>query len=83
VNGNIGDEKGDPFIRTRKTIQDLRAFRTEIRHQLSAMLKPWYYSNTASCAFCTYTQHCISRNDNVPQSEASKAQKLLAELEMA
>ena len=79
----IGDEKGDPFIRTRKTIQDLRAFRIEVRHQLSAMLKNWYFPNTASCAFCTYTQHCISRNDNVPQSEASQAQELLAELEMA
>ena len=79
----IGDEKGSPFMRTSKSIQDLRAFRTEIRHQLSAMLKDWYYPNTASCAFCTYSTHCISRNDNVPQSEASQAQELLAELEMA
>ena len=79
----VGDEKGDPFIRTRKTIQDLRAFRIEVRHQLSAMLKNWYFPNTASCTFCSYSEHCISRNDNVPQSEASQAQELLAELEMA
>ena len=79
----IGDEKGSPFMRTSKSIQDLRAFRTEIRHQLSAMVKPWYYPNTASCAFCTYSEHCLSRNDNVPQSEANQAQELLAELEMA
>ena len=79
----IGDEKGSPFIRTKKTIQDLRAFRTEIRHQLSAMVKPWYYPNTASCAFCTYSTHCIARNDTIPDKQADQAQKLLAELEMA
>ena len=79
----IGDEKGDPFIRTEKTIQDLRAFRTEIRHQLSAMVKPWYYPNTASCAFCTYSTHCITRNDTIPDKQADEAQLLLAELEMA
>ncbi len=78
-----GDEKGDPFIRTTKSIQDLRAFRGEIRAQLSAMVKPWYYPNTASCAFCSYATHCISRNDNVPAKEADMAHELLAELNMA
>ena len=79
----IGDEKGSPFYMTKKTIQDLRAFRTEIRHQLSAMLKDWYYPNVASCAFCTYSTHCISRNDTIPEKQASEAHELLAELEMA
>ena len=79
----IGDEKGDPFIRTTKSIQDLRAFRQEIRAQLSAMVKPWYYPNTASCAFCSYATHCISRNDNVPVKDADMAHELLAELNMA
>ena len=79
----IGDEKGDPFMMTSKSIQDLRAFRHEIRAQLSAMVKPWYYPNTASCAFCTYSTHCIARNDTIPDKQADQAQKLLAELEMA
>jgi hypothetical protein len=79
----IGDEKGDPFIRTTKSINDLRAFRHEIRAQLSAMVKPWYYPNTASCAFCSYATHCISRNDNVPEKDADMAHELLAELNMA
>jgi len=83
VGKEIGDEKGSPFMRTSKTIQDLRFFRTEIRHQLSAMVKPWYYPNTASCAFCTYSTHCISRNDNVPEKQADQANELLAELDMA
>jgi RecB family exonuclease len=82
-NSNVGDEKGDPFFRTAKSIHDLRAFRTEIRHQLSAMVKPWYYPNTASCAFCSYTAHCIGRNDNLPTDQAEEAQELLAELNMA
>ncbi len=79
----IGDEKGDPFIRTTKSIQDLRAFRHEIRAQLSAMVKPWYYPNTASCSFCTYATHCVCRNDNVPEKDADMAHELLAELNMA
>jgi len=83
VGKEIGDEKGFPFMRTTKTIQDLRAFRTEIRHQLSAMVKPWYYPNTASCAFCTYSTHCISRNDTIPENQAEHANELLAELNMA
>ncbi len=83
VNGDVGDEKGDPFMRTTKSIQELRAFRHEIRAQLSAMLKPWYFSNTASCAFCAYTAHCVGRNDHVPEKQASQAMELLAELNMA
>jgi RecB family exonuclease len=83
VNGNIGDEKGSPFMMTTKSIQDLRVFRTEIRHLLSAMLKDWYYTNTASCAFCTYSAHCIARNDTVPKNQADQAHELLAQIEMA
>jgi len=85
VGKEIGDEKGSPFIRTKKTIQELRAFRPEIRAQLSAMLKNWYYPNTASgaCSYCGYTEHCISRNDTIPEKQADEAQLLLAELEMA
>jgi len=79
----IGDEKGDPFIMTSKSLQDLRAFRHEIRAQLSAMVKPWYYPNTASCSFCTYAMHCVSRNDKVPEKDAEQAHELLNELEMA
>ncbi|MBT4715432.1 MAG: hypothetical protein HOB84_11730, partial [Candidatus Marinimicrobia bacterium] len=84
-NSNVGDEKGDPFFRTAKSINGLRAFRTEIRHQLSAMVKPWYYPNTASgaCSYCSYTAHCISRNDNLPTDQAEEAQELVAELNMA
>jgi len=78
-----GDEKGDPFMMTRKSIQDLRSFRHEIRSQLSAMVKPWYYPNTASCSFCTYATHCVSRNDNIPEKDADLAHVLLAELNMA
>jgi RecB family exonuclease len=83
VGKEIGDEKGTPFMRTTKTIQSLRLFRTEIRHQLSAMVKPWYYPNTASCAFCTYASHCVGRNDLVPEKQARQAKELLAELNMA
>ena len=79
-----GDEKGSPFMRTSKTIQDLRAFRSEIRSQLSAMLKPWYYPNTtAACSYCGYAEHCISRNDTIPEKQADQANSMLAELNMA
>ncbi len=83
VGKEIGEEKCSPFMMTTKSIQDLRAFRHEIRSQLSAMVKPWYYPNTASCNFCTYATHCVSRNDNVPEKDADMAHELLAELNMA
>ncbi len=86
----IGDEKGDPFIRTTKDIQALRAFRHEVRSLLSAMLKPAtykgeniYFANTASCSFCAYKSHCESRNEKVPESDIAGALELLAELNMA
>ena len=81
----IGDEKGTPFYMTQKSIQDLRNFRYEVKAQLSAMVKPWYYPNTASgaCSYCGYAEHCISRNDNISEKQADQAHELLAELEMA
>jgi len=82
ANAFPGDEKGDPFIRVKKSLQDLRAFRQEIKWQLSAMLKDWYYPNTASCAFCTYKSHCVSRNETIPDGDIEAAQKLLAEVVM-
>ncbi len=78
----IGDEKGDPFIRTTKTIQNLRAFRKEISSQLSAMLKDWYYPNTSSCSFCAYKSHCVARHEKVDAKEIDGAHALLAELNM-
>jgi len=47
------------------------------------MLKDWYYTNTASCAFCTYSAHCIARNDKMPENQADQAHELLAQIEMA
>jgi len=77
-----GDEKGDPFIRVGKSIEDLRNFRNEIRGLLSAMLKPWYYPNTASCAFCAYKSQCDTRHENIPDGDVDLAHALLAEVEM-
>jgi len=86
----IGDEKSDPFIRTTKDIQSLRAFRYEVRSLLSGMLKPAthngesiYFANTASCSFCAYKSHCESRNEKVQSKDAAAALELLAELNMA
>jgi len=79
---DVGDEKSDPFIRVSKSIQDLRNFRKEVRGLLSAMLKPWYYPNTASCAFCAYKSQCDTRNDNIPDSDINMAHELLAEVEL-
>ena len=86
----IGDQKGDPFIRTTKDIQSLRAFRYEVRSLLSGMLKPAmhngesiYFANTASCSFCAYKGHCVSRNEKVPVDAIDGAHALLAELNMA
>ena len=82
--GQKGEEFGNPLIRTRKSLEDLRAFRKEAANILKSMLKNWYWANNSTaCAFCQYTDLCQSRNTMVSDSVASRANDLLNELNMA
>jgi len=81
--GEKGSEMGFPLIRTSKSIEDLRAFRKEVSNILKSLLKPWYFrNNSTACVFCQYTDLCQSENSLVSVSTSSKANALLAELEM-
>ena len=81
--GEKGSEMGYPLIRTSKSIEDLRAFRKEVSNILKSMLKPWYFkNNSTACVFCQYTDLCQSQNPVVSDRVASKANGMLAELNM-
>jgi len=81
--GEKGSEMGYPLIRTGKSVEDLRAFRKEVSNILKSMLKPWYFrNNSTACVFCQYTDLCQSENALVSVNTSSKANALLAELEM-
>lgn len=83
VNGKAGDEKGDPLLRTRKSLQDLRHFRKETLDLLKVMLKDWHFPNTNGCLICSFKEQCLSRQASVSTSLAGKAQERLRELELA
>ncbi|MCP3684253.1 MAG: PD-(D/E)XK nuclease family protein [bacterium] len=74
-NGSKGDEKGDPFIRVRKSEQELKAFRSQMKNLLKSMLKDWHYPNPNHCNICSYTAHCRERNDDLSPELAAKAMK--------
>ena len=61
VNGNAGEEKGDPFIRVDRKPEDLKLFKTELKYLLNCMLKDWHYPNPNACAFCHHQSYCKSR----------------------
>ena len=81
--GQKGEEMGNSLIRTTKSIEDLRAFRKEVSNILKSMLRPWFFkNNSTACVFCQYTDLCQSQNPMVTDRMASKANDMLAELNM-
>jgi RecB family exonuclease len=82
VNGRAGDEKGEPMLRTQKSLQDLRHFRKETVDLLKVMLKDWHFPNTNGCLICSYKDNCLSRHGSVSPTLADKAQRQLQELEL-
>ncbi len=79
-NGSKGDEKGDPFIRIRKSGDELKAFRMQIKNLLKSMLKDWHYPNPNHCNICSYTTHCQERNDNLSPLLTSEALKQIKDV---
>ena len=81
-NAMPGDEKGMPLLRTTKSIQDLRHFRSEVSNLVKVMAKDWSFPNPSSCAFCSYTQHCTARAQVLPDHKLDNARAILQELDM-
>jgi RecB family exonuclease len=67
VNGDVGEQKSEPLIRTQKGIDDLRAFRKDLENMLKVMLKDWVFPNTISCGMCGYVNSCMNRQELKPE----------------
>jgi RecB family exonuclease len=83
VNGKIGEEKGEPLIRTQRSLQDMRQFKNQINNLLKAMLKDWHYPNTNHCNLCNYKTHCLERSAELPKAFVAEARKRLNETQAA
>lgn len=60
-NGKAGEQKGEPIIRTKRTSEDLKLLRVELKALFNSMLKDWHYPNNNACLYCHYTSYCNSR----------------------
>jgi len=81
-NAMPGDEKGHPLLRSSRTLEELRHFRSEVANLVKVMSKDWSFPNPSSCAFCSYTQHCAARAQVLSDHKLGQAHELLTELEM-
>jgi RecB family exonuclease len=81
-NAQVGDEKGNPRMRSSRSLQQLRHFRKEIANIVKVMSKDWTFPNPSSCSYCGYTQECAARAQILPDRDLNNAQKMLQELEM-
>ena len=61
VNGKVGEQKGDPLIRTKRNPDDLKLFKVELKYLLNSMLRDWHFPNPDHCVMCHYTSYCKSR----------------------
>lgn len=81
VNGAAGEEKlADPVLRVRKSIEDLRGFREDVRRLLNVMLKDWHYPNPNACSFCGYREICAQRHQAIPVDLIEEARELLEDV---
>ena len=84
VNGKVGEQKGEPLIRTQRGMEDMKLFKVELKKLLNVMLKDWYYANPDHCQLCGYKSHCTSRSQVISkESIPEETRKLIAELEVA
>jgi len=81
-NGKIGEEKGEPLLRTIRGSIELRAFRAQIRNLLKSMLKDWHYPNPNHCYICSYAEHCKNHNNELPRRTITKARQRLKDLQI-
>lgn len=63
VNGKVGEEKGNPLIRTNRTKEDLKLFKIELKYLLNSMLRDWHFPNPSHCIMCHYSHYCKNRGE--------------------
>ena len=76
--GKIGEQKGsDPLLRSKRTPEDLKVFKKELKHLMNVMLKDWAFPNTNHCAMCSYVDICTSRSEKSYAETLSKEEREL------
>ncbi len=83
VNGKVGEEKGIALIRTQKGMPELKQFRLDLSNLLKSMLKSWHFPNPNACSFCSYSEICIKRHQDISSKLVQEAKELLKETEAA
>ena len=83
VNGPAGEEKGTALIRTQKGLPELKQFRLDLSNLLKSMLKSWHFPNPNACSFCSYSEICIKRHQDISSKLVQEAKELLKETEAA
>ena len=63
VNGKVGEQKGESLIRTKRTSEDLKLFKMELKALLNSMLRDWHFPNPDHCVMCHYTHYCKNRGE--------------------
>ena len=81
VNGKVGEEKCMALIRTEKGMPELKQFRQDLSNLLKSMLKSWHYPNPNACSFCSYSEMCIKRHQDISSKLVQEAKELLKETE--
>ncbi len=83
VNGKVGEEKGNALIRTQKGLPELKQFRQDLSNLLKSMLKSWHYPNPNACSFCSYSEICVKRHQDISSKLVQEEKELLKETEAA
>lgn len=82
VNGKIGEEKGNPLIRTEKGLNDLRLFRKDLKNLMKNMLRDSHYPNPDFCQLCGYQSVCLDRRNPIPELLVEEAKEILNQVEV-
>ena len=79
ANGKAGEQKGEPIIRTKRTSEDLKLFKLELKALLNSMLRDWHYPNPNFCIMCHYQSYCNSRGQGAYDLSEEQKQSIRKE----
>ncbi|MBL7123255.1 MAG: PD-(D/E)XK nuclease family protein [Candidatus Marinimicrobia bacterium] len=80
--GQVGAEKGRPFIICQKPIWDHQRFKQDLLNIIKMMTRDWPFPNPNSCGFCAYQSICQDRTLLHASPQIRRVKSDLAELGM-
>ena len=78
INGEKGEQKGDPLLRSKRSIDDLKKFRVYTKNILNSMLKEWHYPNPNHCVMCSYKEPCMDGEYTISNEKIEQVKEHLA-----